>query len=45
MKEKPKNTKKAIVIAMNAIRNWVSSDIIPNHCGVSMANYADLVGI
>jgi hypothetical protein len=45
MKEKPKNTKKSIIIAMNATRNWVSSDTIPNHCGVLMDNYADLVGI
>jgi len=45
MKEKPKNTKKSIIIAMNATRNWVSSDTIPNHSGVLMDNYADLVGI
>ena len=26
-------------------RNWALSGIIPNHFGVLMANYAELVGI
>jgi hypothetical protein len=45
MKENPKNTKKSIIIVMDAKRNWDLSGIIPNHCGVLRVLYAGLVGI
>jgi hypothetical protein len=45
LKENPTNTKKSVIIAMDAERNWALSGIIPNHCGILRANYAELVGI
>ena len=45
MKENPKNMKKSLIIAMNVTRDWDLLGIIPNLCGVLMANYAGLVGI
>jgi len=45
MKENPKSMKKLEIVAINVIRSWALSGIIPSHCGVLMANYADHVGI
>ncbi len=40
-----KDFKKSLIIAMNVTRDWDLLGIIPNLCGVLMANYAELVGI
>jgi len=45
MKENPKSMKKSVIIAISVTRSWALLDIIPSHCGVSKANYADHVGI